>query len=99
MISIFYEEVFSTGLLNYKNSFEPFYEKYLSNPCRANKDCATAVADVLTNPPYNCAFGLYLIKNYELVKREFGPIWNIPNLFSESKSFSSWDLYRLCSGS
>ena len=99
LISIFYEEVFATGLLNYKNSFEAFFEKYLSHPCRTSKDCAIAVADVLTNPPYNCAFGLYLIKNYEQVKHNFGDIWNIQSLLSESKVFNSWDLYRLSFGS
>jgi hypothetical protein len=62
---LFYEEVRSTGLLHQKDSFNRFYGKYIAEAVGADEHSAKKIGEILSQPPYNFAFGCFLMADYE----------------------------------
>jgi len=93
---LFYQEVRSTGLTHQKASFNKFYLKYIGPAVNAGKIAAAAVLNVLTKAPYNFAFGLYLVNDYQRRISDFKDCPGFEKVVKDCLRFDSFDMYRLC---
>jgi hypothetical protein len=86
----------STGLTHQKASFNKFYLKYLGPAVNAGKAAASAVLSALTKQPFNFAFGLFLVNDYQRRILDFKDCPGVDKVMKECCQFDAFDMYRLC---
>jgi hypothetical protein len=70
--------------------------KYIGSAVNSGKVAAQIILNILTKPPYNLAFGLYLLSDYSNRIGDFKDCSNHEKAIKECQTFEPFDLYRLC---